>query len=341
MMLTGREESNKRVQDKIDYILKDAPNYLYMYAGEFETRGMSIKTESAYLRIVKYFLEYMRTDFEIDCNDVENLKKIKQMHIYSYLKTKDDIGDSARRVNVYAIKHFFRYLWENEFIETDPAARVRAPKDRSVHQVIALTNEEIATIEKRIKIGWHKPHKGETEMPKRNKYRVMRDLCMFHLAIRTGLRVSEICGLDINDIDFKEGTMTFIEKGGEERIVPIPKSVKEEMEDCQKNRYNFLRSVRTRGKRTRAFFLSDKGSRLTPDQFTVLVKNWSMDIDKNITPHKLRSTFATHFYDATKNIYLTARMLNYKNVNSTMRCLTVEEKQLITGAEIAGNMYNI
>ena len=330
----------KYYKDKVDEYLKDAPNYMILYSDEFKARGQSIRTEGTYFAYIVEFLEYMDTDYGIDCRDVDNLRRIKQAHIYSFLKTKDETADSTRRIVTYAIKHFFKYLWENEFIETDPALRVRPPKDRKVHQVTALTNDEIRMMDERIKKGWHKPHIGETEPPARKPYLITRDLCMFHLAIKTGLRVSEICGLDVNDVDLDAHTMRFIEKGGDERIVSIPSSVVDEIEDWLDVRPKLVAIRKNGARKTNALFLSNKGGRISISQFTVLVENWSIDVDKHITPHKLRSTFATHFYDATKNIYLTAKMLNHKNIKTTMRYLSVDEKELKVGADVADSMFN-
>lgn len=343
-MKSGKQLWHDEIESHVKNMIRRKPDYIKLYADSFSDK--SVRTQEIYVKIAIEFVRYLRSDFNMDVWNEKFLKDIKLVHCTSYLKTYDDMSDNTRAQIAYAIKNFCEFLYDNEYVEKNPAQRLKAPKDRKTHEVTYLTKDEVKTMEERIRLGWTKQVKDSRNLfnrsvSPRNHHMILRDTTMFHLAIMTGLRVSEICNLDLSDIDLEEKTAKFIEKGGFERVIPLPDPVCEDLKKWIDDRSLFIARFRKdNDHRTSALFLNNHGMRITPREFGQLVKNWSMDIDKHITPHKLRSTYATNLYAQTKDIYLTAKMMNHKNIKNTMRYAVVTDEQEEDAANIAGHMYD-
>ena len=145
----------------------------------------------------------------------------------------------------------------------------------------------------------------------------MRDLALMTLLLGTGIRVSECVGLDINDVDFKNNGIKIHRKGGQEVIVYFGDEVAEALLDYMEEREQ-MHPVEGH---TNALFLSLQNKRLSVRSVENLVKKYSKLVTnlKNITPHKLRSTYGTNLYQETGDIYLVADVLGHKDVNTTKK----------------------
>ena len=133
----------------------------------------------------------------------------------------------------------------------------------------------------------------------------------------TGIRVSECVGLDINDVDFDNDRIKVVRKGGSESFVYFGDEVRNALLDYMEERKNLT----TEPGHENALFISAKNKRLCVRSVELLVKKYASTVTtvKHITPHKLRSTYGTNLYQASKDIYLVADVLGHKDVNTTRR----------------------
>jgi len=138
------------------------------------------------------------------------------------------------------------------------------------------------------------------------------------LFLGTGIRVSELVGIDIDDIDFSINGFLVTRKGGNQTILYFPESVAEALTDYLHER----RNIEALDGHENAFFLSLQRRRITQRAVENLVKKYALiaaPLKKKISPHKLRSTFGTSLYQSTGDIYLVADVLGHADVNTTRK----------------------
>lgn len=211
-----------------------------------------------------------------------------------------------------SLRTFYNYFFKNELIDTNPAVKVDMPK---IHDktIVRLDVDEITMLLDEVE-------SGESLSARQQKYHERtktRDLALLTLLLGTGIRVSECVGLDIDDVDFKNNGIKIHRKGGAEVIVYFGEEVRETLLSYMEER-NGTTAV---AGHTNALFLSLQNKRISVRAVENLVKKYSRLVTnlKNITPHKLRSTYGTSLYRETGDIYLVADVLGHKDVNTTRK----------------------
>ena len=142
-------------------------------------------------------------------------------------------------------------------------------------------------------------------------------MALLMLLLGTGIRVSECVGLDLNDVDFKNNGIKIHRKGGAEVMVYFSQEVRDSLDEYLEER----QLVTPKAGHENALFLSLQNRRITVRAVENLVKKYASLVTnvKNITPHKLRSTYGTNLYRETGDIYLVADVLGHKDVNTTRK----------------------
>jgi len=161
---------------------------------------------------------------------------------------------------------------------------------------------------------------GECLTEKQKAYHAktkLRDLAMMTLLLGTGLRVSECVGLNINDVDFRNGGLRIHRKGGKEVIVYFGAEVEYALQDYLSEREHIVPEEGSE----EALFLSMQRKRINVRSVEKMVKKYAQLVTplKKITPHKLRSTYGTNLYRETGDIYLVADVLGHSDVNTTKK----------------------
>ena len=178
--------------------------------------------------------------------------------------------------------------------------------------IIRLDANEVAQLIDNIESG-EKLTKQQKVWHERNK---ARDLAIVVTLLGTGVRVTELVGLDLSDLDFDNGAMRVIRKGGNEDIVYFG----EETEEMLRNYLDERMQMTPAPGHENALFISQNNTRITVRSVERLVKKYASTATvKKITPHKLRSTYGTALYQETGDIYLVADVLGHKNVNTTRK----------------------
>lgn len=300
------------------------------FCGDF-FRGIepstSSRTRIGYAYDLRIFFEFLHENNSY-CNSMEIknfpltiLDQIKAVDIEEFLDyLKYYVRDGAEHTNdergkmrkLAALRTFYNYYYKKELIEKNPAMLVSMPK---IHEknIVRLDVDEVASLLDEVEQGT-KLTKKQQQFHAKTK---IRDLAMLTLLLGTGIRVSECVGLDINDVDFKNGGIKIRRKGGNEVVIYFGEEVELALLNYLEGRELIIPEEGSQN----ALFLSLQNKRITVRSVENLVKKYAKLVTqlKTITPHKLRSTYGTSLYRETGDIYLVADVLGHKDVNTTKK----------------------
>lgn len=332
--LNYHDQVNKENILKMREVLTTLPPFCKQFFRGIE-ETTSTRTRLGYALDLRIFFEFLHENnsvlSKIDITDykVSILDSITKEDIEEYLEylsyyekdgreySNDERGKSRK---LAALRSFYHYFYTSELIEKDVAALVPMPK---LHQkaIIRLDPDEVATLLDLVENG-DKLTDSEKKYHNRTK---TRDLALLTLLLGTGIRVSECVGLDINDVDFKNGGIKIRRKGGYEAIVYFGDEVENALLDYLEER---KRIIPCEGHED-ALFLSLQNKRMAVRSVEKLVKKYASKVTslKKITPHKLRSTYGTNLYQETGDIYLVADVLGHKDVNTTKKHYAAIEEE--------------
>lgn len=313
-------------EKKLRELIRELPAFcLEFFIGIESTTSSRTRIAYAYdLGVFFHFIHennrvYSKTD--ITSYPISILEEITPLDIEEYLQylkvyehngkeyTNDERGQMRK---LASLRSFYNYFFQKELIEKNPAQLVKMPK---IHEknIIRLDIDEVAMLLDEVENG-----EKLTEQQKRFHAKTKnRDLAMLTLLLGTGIRVSECVGLDIDDLDFKNNGMRIRRKGGAETILYFGDEVAEALRAYLEERTQ----IQAQEGHQNALFLSLQNRRISVRSVENLVKKYSRLITtvKNITPHKLRSTYGTTLYQETGDIYLVADVLGHKDVNTTKK----------------------
>ncbi len=215
----------------------------------------------------------------------------------------------ARKLS--AVKSLFKYFFRRGLLNSDVSAKVDSPK---IHEkeIIRLERNEVNDLLDTVEQGIGLSPQQKAFYNKNS----VRDMAIVALFLGTGIRVSELVGLNVDDIDFKNNSFIVTRKGGNRVILYLNDEIKDYLTTYMKYRENQLLS-----KDEKALFISIQKTRLTTRAVENIIKKYSKIAVplKKITPHKLRSTFGTELYRTTGDIYVVADVLGHKDVNTTKK----------------------
>ena len=326
--MKGRLEHDAKRETVILKLLATQPGYMRDYAKRFGSKTVS--TKENYIRKVIEFLNYVRSDGRFDVTNLESLAKIKPSYINGYMELKKDMAPVTRANKLAAIKDFFDFLCDDEYIDNNPCNRIKPPKVEENIHVVSMTPDEINHVKNRVKNGFD----GETSLEKarREKWR-SRDLAIVTLGCSTGLRVSSITEINLEDIDFDKNIITVVVKGNKTRECVVGKNTMETIKSWINDRKEIMN-----GSDCNALFVSDRKTRISTCTVTRIVERGAGDLNKHITPHKMRSSCATNLYNATGDIYLVQEVLGHSNIKNTRRYAAVSNQKRQKAADILDNL---
>lgn len=321
---------HEEVNIKNTVLLREVLNTLPAFCKQY-FRGIqeytSSRTRIAYAYDIRVFFEYMHennsyckamdiTSFPLSILDQITREDIEEYMEYCsyYVKegkeyTNDERG-KARKLS--SLRSMYNYFFKSELIEKNPAALVSSPKLHE-KEIIRLDIDEVAILLDHVENG-DQLTKAESKYHEKTK---IRDIALLTLLLGTGIRVSECVGLDIQDIDFKNGGIKVHRKGGYDTVVYFGIEVENALLDYLEQRNHIIPLTGHEN----ALFLSMQNRRISVRAVEKLVKKYASRVTtlKKITPHKLRSTYGTSLYRETGDIYLVADVLGHKDVNTTRK----------------------
>lgn len=210
------------------------------------------------------------------------------------------------------IRAMFKFFFKKNRISSNVTEKVNPPKTHE-KEIIRLEVDEVANLLDSVEKG-NKLTKQQKNFHKKTE---KRDIAILTLFLGTGIRISELVGLDVNDVDLNQNAFTITRKGGNRVILYFGDEVKNAI-------YNYLVERNNNdqvSKDEHALFLSLRNKRIDVRTVEILVKKYSKLVTplKHITPHKLRSTYGTNLYKETGDIYVVADVLGHKDVNTTKK----------------------
>lgn len=267
---------------------------------------------------IKNFLNFIENDKKVSQNTLQsyrrdilqyeayveenkiNFAKADEETIKDYLKYMNDIGKKSSTMSrsLASIRSFYQYLLRVKKVKKDPTEGIQSPKiEKRVPSV--LTSQEVELL---------------LEQPKNIDLKGIRDKAMLEFAYATGMKVTEIISLDIEDVNLEEGYVTC---KGKDRARNIPlgslslKALKEYVENS--------RNILIKDENVKALFVNTNGQRLTRQGFWKIVKFYKEQahINKEITPHILRHSFATHLLQNGADLKAIQTMLGHSDISST------------------------
>ena len=314
---------------KLRELISDLPPFTQLFFRGIEPTTSS-RTRIAYAYDLHVFFDYMiqyhpsfqglaRTEIPVELLD--EVRAVNLEEYMDYLKFYRCGEDrNLERVNqergiirkISSLKTFYNYYFRKEMIRTNPAALITLPKLHE-KEIIRLDVDEVALLLDQVESG-EELTKKQKEYHEKTKN---RDLALITLLLGTGIRVSECVGLDLEDVDFKNAGIHIHRKGGKEVLIYFG----DEVEEALRLYYEERKRILPMSGHEQAFFLSMQKRRLSVRSVENLVKKYSRTVTtlKNITPHKLRSTYGTNLYRETGDIYLVADVLGHSDVNTTRR----------------------
>ena len=255
-------------------------------------KHLSDNTIESYMRDLAQFAHYVLRMYDVPP------KKVEPEMIRNYLGRLFEQGreKSSQARALSGIKSFFNYLLLEEVIESSPAELIEAPK-ASRPLPDTLSTEEIDRLIGSIDASTTKG---------------LRDRAMLELLYSCGLRVSELCDLRLGDLFFGEGYIRVIGKGDKQRLVPVS--------GMARDRIQLYLEVRDKSRRKDDFvFLNNRGKQLTRVMIFTIIKQAAQraSIDKKISPHTFRHSFATHLLEGGANIRQVQELLGHENILTT------------------------
>ena len=312
---------------KLREMMKALPPFCTEFFRGIEPRT-STRTRIAYAYDLSVFFDFLkkenpvfakmeRMDFQLEQLDqitVTDLEEYMEYLKYRFNEQNHEIMNQERGImrKISSLKSFYNYFFRTEKLTTNPAALVRLPKLHD-KEIIRLDVDEVALLLDAVEQGEGLTGKQKT-FHKRTR---LRDLALLTLLLGTGIRVSECVGLDINDVDFKNGGIHIHRKGGKEVTVYFGSEVENALQDYLDERFGIIPEEGSE----QALFLSIQRKRMNVRSVENLVKKYAHIVTplKKITPHKLRSTYGTNLYRETGDIYLVADVLGHSDVNTTKK----------------------
>ena len=306
---------------KIGNYLSTLPEYCYDFFTGIENNTSSL-TRVNYAMDLAVFFDYLekyvvkKPKLEIFLEDIDKLQARNIENYLSYLSyyyiddkmIKNTERGKARKLA--SVRSFFKYLFNHDMISANVASKVQTPKLHT-KEIIRLEQDEVS----RLLDAVHDPATFSQHQKNYNKNTFERDNAIVTLFLGTGIRISELVGLNVEDFDFSQGAFKVTRKGGNQTILYFSKEVESALLLWLEKR----KTLSLDGEN--AMFISLQNRRICVRAVENLVKKFAKESTplKKISPHKLRSTFGTNLYRETGDIYIVADVLGHKDVNTTKK----------------------
>ena len=267
-------------------------------------KKLSENTLQSYKRDLKQFRKYLEEN-EIHYN------RVKEEDIKNYIAELRENGKKASSISrcIASIRSFYQFVLKNKKVKVDPTANIQSPKiEKRVPSV--LTAKEVELL---------------LEQPKDIDLKGIRDKAMLEFAYATGMRVTEIISLNVEDVNLEEGYV-ICKNGNKQRNIPLGtmslKALKEYIEEA--------RDILVKTASEPALFVNINGTRLTRQGFWKIIKFYKEQahITKDITPHVLRHSFATHLLQNGADLKAIQTMLGHSDISSTQVYMQFQDEGL-------------
>jgi integrase/recombinase XerD len=271
-------------------------------------KRLANNTLLSYERDLKSYLRYLRNVEAID--RLDNAQRIHIVHFLAFLKEQ---GKSAKTVarHVASIRAFHQFLLRDKVVDQDPTVHIETPKsERTVPKVLSL--EEVEKL---------------LDTPDQMDHFGLRDKAMLELLYATGIRVTELINIDLENVHLTMGFVRVNGNGKKERIIPVGKTATEAVKHyLEQGRPHFISPKH----QDQALFLNHQGKRLTRQGYWKILKGLAKEagITKELTPHTLRHSFATHLLENGADLSAVQEMLGHADISTTQIYTSVTKTRI-------------
>lgn len=259
-----------------------------------DEKGLTENTLEAYIRDIKSFKEYMKD------NEIEGFNNANKTIVITYLMNLQKKGRATSTIsrNLASIRSFFQYLLNQNLVKEDPTLNLKPPKiEKKIPEI--LTEKEVNIL---------------LEQPNNHDFKGSRDKAMLELLYATGLKVSEIVSLNIDSINLDLKIVSIKDTDGLSRVMPIGKIAIESL-------VHYLQNFRDEYEENHKdpLFINFSGNRLTRQGFWKILKHYTKqtNINKVITPHTIRHSFAVHLIENGADLKTVQEMLGHSDLSTT------------------------
>ncbi len=334
------QERNLKNLDRIAELLHDLPHFCEDFLRGVENRTSTL-TRLNYCYDLRIFFDFLTkkkfrnkavSDFTL-----EDLERVTDTDIEIYLSYLSNYcfhgkrlscNERAKARKLSTVRSMFKYLFNKSLIEVNYTTKVATPKLHE-KEIIRLDSQEVSSLLDTAELGngLSRHADGYHEKTK------LRDTAILTLFLGTGIRISELVGLDNESINFTDNSFIVTRKGGNKAILYFSEEVGDALGAYLAQKEEDPRVP----KGEHALFLSMQYKRITVRAVENLVKKYAKIVAplKKITPHKLRSTYGTSLYRETGDIYIVADVLGHKDVNTTRKhyaAITEDNRRSVANA---------
>ena len=266
-------------------------------------RGVSDNTLAAYRNDLKQFEKYLTSN-------KQTLVSAKDNHIRSYLASLNNVSARTLSRRLSSLRRFYQYCLRESQTDHDPTTLIESPKiGRTLPN--SLTEDEVIAL---------------INAPDLSTPLGLRDRAMLEILYASGLRVSELVTLQMNQINLRQGVIRITGKGNKERLVPIGEEALDYLQQYIKNGRDELLN----GRRCDALFPSNRAQQMTRQTFWHSIKRYSVKagINKPISPHVLRHAFATHLLNHGADLRVVQMLLGHSDISTTQIYTHVAKERL-------------
>ncbi len=257
-------------------------------------RGLADNTLLSYEKDIENFQTFLK-------DKSMSLQGINKNHVMEYLLKLQKNGRKSSTISRHlaALKALYKFLVEEEFMTQNPTSDLESPKlKRKLPKILNINEVELLL-----------------DMPRETKPNQVRDKAMLEILYATGLRVSELISLSMEDVNLELGFIRCFGKGSKERIIPIGKK-------AIKTTNAYLRMGRVKlikNSQEKVLFVNHHGRKMTRQGFWKIIKKYALEagINKDITPHTLRHSFATHLLENGADLRSVQEMLGHADITTT------------------------
>ena len=258
-------------------------------------RNVSIHTMDAYKRDINQYLMYLGD------LDIKNLSDVKSTHIRDYIRVLSDGGMAPASISriISSIRTYYRFLSSENILDENPVLLINNPKlPKKLPDV--LSEKEISLIINAIQ---------------ESSQFYQRDKAIIELLYSCGIRVTELCNLEMSNLFIDEDLIRVMGKGNKERLLPLGIRSKKYLDDYIKHSRNS--HIKKSG--SSFVFVSRNGNQLTRAMINIILNKWTQasGLKKSVSPHKLRHSFATHLLEGGADLRFVQALLGHSDISTT------------------------
>jgi len=270
-------------------------------------RGLSTNYQLSTRASLEHFFNWLKNSYNIT-----NETEVTNKHLHDFLaaEKKRGLAPTSLKLEVVALRIFFRFLAGRGYIKIDPAEKLPLPRlPHSLPHPLSPPDIELLLA----------APSGKDELS-------LRDRAILELLYASGLRISELCQARLEYLDLEEGIIRVTGKGNKTRLVPVGQSALNALNDYLNNARPKLLSPKSGA----AIFLSVRGHPLTPARIWQLVQHYSKQAGLTVAvhPHQLRHSFATHLLSGGADLRIIQEMLGHASIATTQIYTQVHRTQL-------------